>query len=385
MHVAGGNWKAITTDNLDRLKARRRGHRGVATKYIQEARALVTGESRDEPVIVRIKSLQSSLEEKFELLKRLDEEILQASPTEAIEGEIVEADETNTKIAAIISECRRLATVTETRREDTERHATPSPPVATDHEVVPIPPLSASTRTIVKPKLPKLMIPKFNGEITKFRTFWDSFNSAIHTNAELLPIDKFNYLKSLLEGPASQAIQGLSLSATNYEAAVEILQDRFGKTQQIISSHIDNLLKIPPCNDDKASHLRSIYDKIYANICGLESLGVNKHQYGSFLIPIIMSKLPPEVRLQIARVSVRDIWEVEELMKVIKGEVEAREISDHVKVTERKQSDVANIQKYPAATASTLLVRDGSGRIVCVYCKGEHFSAACESFRETKV
>ena len=124
----------MTTDNLDRLKVRRRGHRAVATKYVQEARALVTGESRDEPVIVHIKSLQSSLEEKLELLKQLNKEILQASPTEAIEGEIVEVDETNTKIAAVISKCHRLVTVMETGQEDTERCAIPPSPVATDHE-----------------------------------------------------------------------------------------------------------------------------------------------------------------------------------------------------------------------------------------------------------
>lgn len=88
-----------------------------------------------------------------------------------------------------------------------------------------------------------------------------------------------------MDGPAAQAIQGLDLSATNYEAAIEILKDRFGKTQQIVSSHMDNLLKIPPC-DDKTHHLRSVYDKIYANIRGLESLGVRMEQYGSFLIPI---------------------------------------------------------------------------------------------------
>ena len=121
---------------------------------------------------------------------------------------------------------------------------------------------------------------------------------------------------------------------------------------------MDNLLKIPPCNDDKSSHLRSIYDKIYANACRLESLGVNKEQYGSFLIPIIMSKLLPEVCLQIARVSVKEVWEVEELMNAIKGEVEAREISDHIKVTERKP-DIANIRKHPAATASTYLASQG--------------------------
>ena len=181
----------------------------MATKYVQEARALVTGESRDEPVIVRIKSLINSLGEKLELLKRLDEEILQLSPTDAIEGEILEADETNTKITTIISDCRRLVTVTEARREDPETRVTPSTPASViadsgpDRAEVPATPSSGSARTIVKPKLPKLVIHKFNGEITKFQTFWDSFSSAIHTNTELSPIDKFNYLKSLLEGPAS--------------------------------------------------------------------------------------------------------------------------------------------------------------------------------------
>lgn len=52
-----------------------------------------------------------------------------------------------------------------------------------------------------------------------------------------------------------------------------------------------------------------------------------------------MSKLPAEVRLQIARVSARDVWEVDELLRVIKSEVEAREISDTIKINERKGTD----------------------------------------------
>ena len=43
-------------------------------------------------------------------------------------------------------------------------------------------------------KLPKLSIKKFNGELTKWVTFWDSFNSSIHTNPKLSSVDKFNYL-----------------------------------------------------------------------------------------------------------------------------------------------------------------------------------------------
>jgi len=34
----------------------------------------------------------------------------------------------------------------------------------------------------IKPKLPKLHLPKFSGQITKFQIFWDSFESAVHNN-----------------------------------------------------------------------------------------------------------------------------------------------------------------------------------------------------------
>ena len=142
--------------------------------------------------------------------------------------------------------------------------------------------------------MPKLVLPKFKGEITSYRTFWDTFESAVHKNPELSKIDKFNYLNSLLEGRALRAVQGLTVSEDNYEAAVEILQQRFGKPQQIISAHMDELMKIPACTvADKPSQLRFIHDKISVHTRGLASLGVNSKQYGSLLIPVIMAKLPP--------------------------------------------------------------------------------------------
>ena len=137
-----------------------------------------------------------------------------------MEGEILEVDE-------IISDCRRLVTVTDARQEGQETCDMPPTPASviadsgSDCAEVPATLSSGRARTIVKLKLLKLVIHKFNREITKFRTFWDSFSRAMHTDTESSPIDKFNYLKSLLEGPASQAMQGVSLSATNYQAAVE--------------------------------------------------------------------------------------------------------------------------------------------------------------------
>jgi hypothetical protein len=79
--------------------------------------------------------------------------------------------------------------------------------------------------------------------------FWDSFKSAVHENTTLSLVEKFNYLISLLEGTASRTIQGLTLTEANYHSAIELLKERFGQPQQIISAHMDELLKIKVCND----------------------------------------------------------------------------------------------------------------------------------------
>ena len=66
--------------------------------------------------------------------------------------------------------------------------------------------------------------------------------------------------------------------------------------------HMKELLKLPSCSTSKRSNsLRFVYDKISVHICGLSSLGVASDQDGGLLIPVIMSKLPNEVRLRIAR------------------------------------------------------------------------------------
>ena len=147
---------------------------------------------------------------------------------------------------------------------------------------------------------------------------------------------------------------------------------------------MDELLKLPACAGEKTQQLRAIYDKVCVNVRGLEALGVGAEQYGSFLIPVIMAKLPVEIRLQVARITTNDVWKIEELLQIIKGEVEAREISDAVKVNEKKYLDITH--KSAAGnmgTASSLTVRDhGPGRRKCVYCGEDHYSASCEKVKD---
>ena len=80
-------------------------------------------------------------------------------------------------------------------------------------------------------ELPKLLLKKFNGELTKWTTFWDTFESAVHNNLVLSNVNKLNYLTSLLESTASEAIAGLMLTSANYDEAVATLKRRFGNNQ----------------------------------------------------------------------------------------------------------------------------------------------------------
>ena len=94
---------------------------------------------------------------------------------------------------------------------------------------------------------------------------------------------------------------------------------------------MDEILKIQACTGDRTVLLRYVYDKMSVHVRGLASLGVSSEQYSSLLIPVIMSKLRTEIRLQIARKATSEIWKINELLNTIKLEVEAREVSEGVR------------------------------------------------------
>ncbi|XP_046848071.1 uncharacterized protein LOC124441651 [Xenia sp. Carnegie-2017] len=247
-----------------------------------------------------------------------------------------------------------------------------------------------TTQAIMMPELPKLQLLKFSGKITEWNAFWDLYNATIHSSESMSKVNKFNYLFSLLEGSAARSIKGLTLTSANYDAAIAILQDRFGRTQQVIAAHMDQILQISACSENRTGQLRYVFDEISVQVRGLDSLGLSANQYGSLLKPITMSKLPSEIRLQVAQKATGDVWQIDELLKTIKFEVEAREMSESSRSIEKPQNkDKPN----KPSTAGTFVVtkndKDGacSFKVKCVYCQGSHYSASCEEVkgREARV
>ncbi|XP_068670895.1 uncharacterized protein [Montipora foliosa] len=174
-------------------------------------------------------------------------------------------------------------------------------------------------------KLPKLELRKFSGDPINWHPFWESFESAIHKNTTLSDVERFQYLKSFLEGSAAQTISGLALTSSNYDHAVQLLDKRFGNKQVIISKHIELLMQLPKVSDGSdLKQLRQLLDRTKAAVRSLKGIGISTETYGTFLTPVIMGKIPHELRLILSRGTSED-WDLDTIIKSFTEELQIRE------------------------------------------------------------
>ena len=228
---------------------------------------------------------------------------------------------------------------------------------------------------------------RFNGNVTKWIAFWDSFNSAVHNNPSLSNVDKFTYLHSLLDASAAEAIAGLTLSSANYEEAVTTLKQRFGNPQLIIDKHMNSLLNLPSVTSHyDLKGLRRLYDSTESNVRGLRALGISAESFGSLLTSILMDKLPSEIRIIISRELTEEKWSMEDVMRIVSREVTARErsaASSSNPLHHPKKHSQWSLPRRDSLTAATLMTSN-QGPPTCVYCDQEHRSTTCTVVKSVK-
>ena len=389
------------SDNLKKQICVRAGHRSVATKTANKISELISGYSIENES--QLKALDSVLREKIDVLKKLDDEILIALEPEEIENEIEKSTGVMEQLNIALFETEKCLKSTKIENELNSSS------------------LSATGGVKKGVRLPKLELKKFSGDPKNWQSWWDAYSSAIHENEDLTKIDKMNYLRSLLQGGAIQAIQGLGLSAENYDDAIEILHSRFGKKLVVISSHMDALMKVSTIKSIQDTRgLRNLYDRVESHIRSLRAMGIDSTSYGCLLVPVIMSRLPDDLKLILTRTldPEADAWEIDDLLKEFQAEVAARERVSHVAAGESaplKNDKNAHLQnsrqeRRTIPTAAGLLAtskkgggaasnRGGSGGgnsgansgdgasgegPTCAFCEEKHQSATCANVTDVE-
>ena len=139
-------------------------------------------------------------------------------------------------------------------------------------------------------------------------------------------IERFIYLKGYLTGEAARCIEGFTLTAANYSKALDLLKDRFGNKKLIISKHMDALLGLEKVRSaTSVKELRTLYI-IMVNIYALTAYDITLEQFGPMLSPVILQKLPSDIKLEVTRQQRDQDWNIDKLLEVLQVEIKNQEV-----------------------------------------------------------
>ena len=257
-----------------------------------------------------------------------------------------------------------------------------SPPQSRPPSPLALPVVAPATNTDTQPpnnvRLPKLTLPKFSGDSLEWQTFWDTFAAGVDQNTTLSGVQKFHYLRAQLSGTAAHCIAGLTATNANYEHAIELLRQRFGRSHKVTAAHMQALLHLAP---PSATHrdLRAFHDEISCHIRGLEAAGRSTDTYGDCLVPVILERLPLKVRQQLTRDHGSNDWEITPLLLALQKEIEILEANPTFNEeatpplsTVNFASAAQRVQRRPPPESP----RDSQPR-PCLFCQRPHHPQQC--------
>ncbi len=241
-------------------------------------------------------------------------------------------------------------------------------------------------------RLPKISLPTFSGDVQEWPSFWDQYKSAVHAT-DLPDISKFTYLRSLLEGDAKACIQGLSLTSHHYSEAIKILKERFGRKEQIIFSHVQQLLSMAVGGKQSGlASLRKLQDSLLSHIRSLECLGISGSQFGVLLTPMVLSILPQDIRMVWARECTGKESDLDCLLQFLDKEIRLREVSNTFRtlkdekpkdVRKPKHQDEVIYRRTGGPQPSALSLAAVSDKGLCGVCGKHHQIDKCHELQSS--
>ena len=235
-----------------------------------------------------------------------------------------------------------------------------------------------SSFSVTDVKLPKLNLPVFNGDVLQWQSFWDQFVAAVDST-DLPDVSKFSYLRASLEGEPKAAIQGLSLTSAHYASACKILKDRFGRKETIIFTHIQKLLNLSVPSKCSVSALWKLNDDLQAHTRSLATLGIDGDKYGVILTPLILSRVPQELRLEWSRDGKGHESDLKFLLSILEKEIQRRERSQMFQESLGPSFKSSVEERRPrVATASALQATSTvKPSKTCCFCGENHPTEKC--------
>ena len=229
-------------------------------------------------------------------------------------------------------------------------------------------------------KLPKLDVPKFDGEILNWRSFWEQFCISVHERTSLSNSEKLVYLQqSLKGGSAKGVIEGLSRSGDNYMEAVGCLQSRYDRPRLIHKAHVRMILDTPPLKEGTGKELRRLHDMVQQHLRALKAMGYEAP--GPLITSVLELKLDQNTLFEWHKHSGESttVPHYNDLLEFINLRAQA---SDSLAALSKGSTPSANRKQSSSKPVASFAANASESSPNCLICKTEkHPLYACPRFK----
>lgn len=154
----------------------------------------------------------------------------------------------------------------------------------------------ARSLTLTQIKLPKITLPKFNGDVSSWPSFYELYNTLIHNNSQLLSIEKYQYLISSLSGETIHVVSNLPLSAEHYRVAYDLLVGRYQNKRRLATHYWNSIAYSKELKSNSRDALQALLDTFEENIRALRLMNFPTESWDFILFNTLLNKISPSLR-----------------------------------------------------------------------------------------
>ncbi|KAI1705803.1 Zinc knuckle family protein [Ditylenchus destructor] len=228
--------------------------------------------------------------------------------------------------------------------------------------------------------LPKMQIPYFHGEKSKWRGFWQRFDLVISRHPELSDLEKLTLILGYLKGEAEKLVEGISITEGNYQIVVSLLKDAYDNREMIICGLYNDLQKLEPATS--GPKLKEVYFQ-FSKICRQLEVEGEMPSHNPVLWKIVYDKLSAYTLRQIIPKKPVGGWTVPTLQRALKTVIDQEEEiaahkGDKPKNTRQEKPQNDSKQNHTVLSAVAVQKKRPEPKWPCSFCQEKgHWLDAC--------
>ena len=216
-------------------------------------------------------------------------------------------------------------------------------------------------------QLPRITLPKFNGEYLQWVTFKDLFTEIVH-QASITDSQRMHYLSQSLVDEPKNLIRHLPSTGSNYLAAWNILVNRYDNKRLLVSSLLNKLMSQAAIKNESSVSMKALHDVTKECLHGLKTQGIPIQHWDAIIAHILLQKMdqPTQTAFEQSIEDSKRLVTQDEVLKFLERRFQSLEVRSNAEKTTKK-------------TCGSIVNADGK----CTMCKKDkHQAYDCQTFKK---